>query len=59
MAEEVLIVASKVRNYLKSKGVKMSGELVEGLNKRVLELLDQGSSRTKANKRSTMKSHDV
>jgi len=59
MAEEILVVASKVRNYLKSKGVKMSGEMVDGLNKKVKSLLDMAVERTKSNKRSTVKSHDV
>ncbi len=59
MADEVLIVASKVRGYLKDKGVKMSGELIGELNKRVMGLLDMGVIRTKGNKRSTVKPQDV
>lgn len=60
MAEaEVLVVASKVRNYLKSKGVKMSGELVGELNKKVMSLLDDATKRTQGNKRSTVKPQDV
>lgn len=59
MAEEVLIVASKVRQYLKAKGVKMSGELINALNKRVVVLLDDAASRTRGNKRSTVKPQDV
>lgn len=59
MSEDIMIVASKVRNYLKTKGVKMSGELVDGLNKKVRWLLDTAVERTRANKRSTVKSHDV
>jgi histone H3/H4 len=59
MEGEILLVASKVRAYLQSKGVKVSGELVEGLNKRVMKLLDDAVERTKANKRSTVKAQDV
>ncbi|MEX1997485.1 MAG: hypothetical protein WEA04_02295 [Candidatus Andersenbacteria bacterium] len=59
MEGEVLVVASKVRSYLKSKGVKMSGELVGELNKKVMWLLDQAAKRTQANKRSTVKPQDV
>lgn len=57
--DEVLIVASKVRSYLKGKGVKMSGELVGELNKKVMWMLDQAVTRTKGNKRSTVKPQDV
>ena len=59
MADEMMVVASKVRNYLKSKGVKMSGELVNSLNKKLMWVLDEAITRTKANKRSTVKSQDV
>lgn len=55
----VLVVASKVRDYLKSKGVKVSGDLIDALNKRVTKLLDEAADRTKANKRSTVKPQDV
>jgi len=56
---EVLVVASKVRNYLKEKGVKMSGDLVGALNAQVKTLLDNAAARTQANKRSTVKPQDV
>jgi histone H3/H4 len=59
MADEVLIVASKVRNYLKGKGVKMSSELVPALNKKVEALLNEGASRAQGNKRATVKPYDV
>lgn len=59
MENEVLVVASKVRNYLKGKGVKMSGELVNALNKKMMAVLDDAAARTKGNKRSTVKPQDV
>lgn len=59
MAEEVLVVASKVRAHLKSKNVKMSGELIGELNKKVMWLLDEASKRTQGNKRSTVKAQDL
>ena len=59
MEGEVLVVASKVRNYLKGKGVKMSGDLVASLNDRVKGLLDDAASRAQANKRATAKPQDV
>ncbi len=56
---EVLVVASKVRAYLKSKGVKVSSELIGALNKKLMAMLDEAVTRTKGNKRSTVKSQDV
>ena len=57
--ESVLVVASKVRSYLQTKGVKVSGDLIMALNKRVMSLLTDAAERTKANKRSTVKPQDV
>lgn len=59
MEGEVLVVASKVRNYLKGQGVKMSSELVESLNGKVKAMLDDAAGRAKGNKRTTVKSQDV
>ena len=59
MANEPLVVASKVRAYLKEKDCMMSGELVDALNTCVAECLDKASTRTKANKRSTVKACDL
>lgn len=57
--EEVLIVASKVRGYLKSKNVKMSGELIGALNQKVKGMLDDAAKRAQTNKRATVKPQDV
>ena len=59
MSEEVLVVASKVRAYLKGKGVKMSGDLIGQLNGRVKWMPDEAASRAQANKRATVKPQDV
>lgn len=56
---DALIVASKVRAHLKSKGAKMSGDLPDALNKKVMALLDEAAARCKGNKRSTVKPQDV
>jgi histone H3/H4 len=56
---DALIVASKVRTHLKEKGVKMSGELPDALNKKVMALLDEAAARARGNKRSTVKPQDV
>ena len=59
MEGEVLVVASKVRAYLKDKEVKMSGELIGALSDKVKALLDQAAARAKGNKRATVKPQDV
>lgn len=59
MEGEVLVVASKVRAYLKSKEVKMSGELIGALNDKVKEVLDAAAKRSQANKRATVKPQDI
>lgn len=59
MEGEILVVASKVRMYLKGKDAKMSSDLIAALNKKVMLLLDEAAARTRANKRSTVKPQDV
>lgn len=56
---DMVVVASKVRGYLKGKGVKMSGELPEAINKKILVMLDSAAERARANKRSTVKPQDA
>lgn len=59
MAEDMMIVASKVRAYLKGKNVKMSGDLPDALNKKVRMMLDDAASRATGNKRATVKPQDA
>jgi len=54
-----LVVASKVRAYLKSKNVKMSSELIGQLNHKVKAMLDDAAKRAQGNKRATVKPQDV
>jgi histone H3/H4 len=56
---DILVVASKVRSYLKGKGVKMSGELPGALNRKVTAVLDDAANRARANRRSTVKPQDT
>jgi hypothetical protein len=57
--EEILVVASKVRGYLKTKNVKMSGELIGELNSKVKAMLNDAARRAQGNKRATVKPQDV
>lgn len=58
-SKEMLVVSSKVREYLKGQGCLTSGELLSSLNDKVHCILDGAVCRAKANKRSTVKSQDV
>lgn len=57
--KESLIVASKVKAYVKSKGMMSSSDMLEALNCKVYCLLDAAIARTKDNRRSTVKPQDL
>ncbi len=61
MAEkkESLIVASKVKAYIKSKKMMTSSEALGAISDAVYRMLDAAITRTKANRRSTVKPHDL
>jgi len=56
---EMLVVGSKVKAYIKSKGCMTSGDVLAALNDKVHDLIDQATARTKANKRATVRSQDL
>jgi cytochrome c biogenesis factor len=58
-AKEVLVVASKVKAYVKSKKMMTSADAVTALSDQVYAMLDDAIARTKANKRSTVKPQDL
>ncbi|MHC5038253.1 MAG: hypothetical protein ACYTHM_13140 [Planctomycetota bacterium] len=57
--KEVLVVASKVKAYIKGNGFMSSSDVIEGLNKKVYALLDEAMGRTGSNKRSTVRAGDL
>jgi histone H3/H4 len=57
--DSVLVVASKVKEYISSKGLRSSGELPLELSKKVKRILDEAIDRAKASKRETVQSRDV
>ena len=57
--KEVLVVASKVKAYVKSKKMMTSADAVAALSDQVYALLDAAIVRTKANRRSTVKPQDL
>ncbi len=57
--KECLVVASKVKAYIKSKKMMTSAEAIEGISNKVYALLDDAIVRTKGNRRSTVKAQDL
>lgn len=59
VAQEPLIVASKVKAYVKSKGLMTASDSLEAINAKIYALLDEAALRTEANRRSTLKPQDL
>jgi histone H3/H4 len=57
--KEVLVVASKVKAYIKSKKMMTSSDAIAALSNKVYAILDDAVKRTKANRRSTVKPQDL
>ena len=57
--KEVLVVASKVKAYIKNKNMMTSSEAITTLSDKVCAILDEAAARAKANKRSTVKPHEL
>jgi len=57
--KEVLVVASKVKAYIKSRKMMTSSDTIAALSNKVYAMLDDAVARTKANRRSTVKPQDL
>ena len=57
--KEPLIVASKVKNYVKASGMMSSREFLEALNGAICEVIDKAVTRAQENKRSTVQPRDL
>ena len=57
--KESLVVASKVKAYIKSKKMMTSSDALEAVNENIYNMLDAAIVRTKANRRSTVKAQDI
>jgi hypothetical protein len=57
--KEMLVVASKVKAFIKSKGMMTASDSLPALNECVYAMLDAAANRTKANRRSTVKPQDL
>lgn len=58
-SREILVVGSKVKDLISSKGLRSSGELVEALSKHVEDKLMKAIERAKANGRQTIRPEDL
>lgn len=54
-----LVVGSKVKAYIKGKGLHTSGDALEGVSKQVAKMLDAAVARCKENKRMTLRPCDL
>ena len=54
-----LIVASKIKAYIKSKQMMTASDSLDAINEKVYCMLDCAAERTKANRRSTVKPQDL
>jgi hypothetical protein len=57
--KESLIVASKVKAYIKSKKMMTSSDALGALNDALYCILDAAIVRTRANRRTTVKAQDL
>ena len=57
--KESLVVASKIKAYIKSKKMMTSSESLGAISDKVYCILDKAIARTKANRRSTVKPQDL
>ncbi|MCY3414849.1 MAG: hypothetical protein INQ03_24580 [Candidatus Heimdallarchaeota archaeon] len=53
-----LIVQSKIRAYIKTKGLNTGGDSLEALEKAFMKVLDAAIKRAKANDRKTLMARD-
>jgi len=59
MSKEILVVVSKVKEYIKEKGLQTSETAVDSLSDAVRELLDKAVKRAQDNGRQTIKDRDI
>jgi hypothetical protein len=58
-SRDTLVVASKVKAYIKSKKMNTSADAINRLSEQVYMMIDNATARSKANGRKTIKDQDV
>ena len=56
---EVLVVASKVKEFIKAQGLQSSGDVIPALSDKIYNLLQDAAKRTSDNRRATVRPHDL
>ncbi len=56
---EIVVVGSKVKDVVRSAGLRSDGELVQAVSDKVHEMLDAAIKRAEANKRGTVRPYDL
>lgn len=59
MSKETLVVVSKVKDYVKGKGLQTSETAVDALSEAVKELIEKAVKRAQDNGRQTIKDRDI
>lgn len=59
MSNEVLVIASKVKDYIKSKDMMSSGDIPEAVSDKIRAMLDAAVARAQENGRKTLKPCDL
>lgn len=57
--QESLVIGSKIKAYVKTKGLMCSGELPDAVTAKVREMLEAACERASNNKRSTVRPYDL
>ena len=57
--KEALVVASKVREYIRARDAMMASDFIEALNREVRRIIDRAVERCKGNKRSIVAPKDL
>lgn len=58
-SRDTLVVASKVKAYIKGKKMNTSADAINRLSEQVYMMIDNATNRTKANGRKTIKEQDI
>ncbi len=58
-AKEPLVVTSKVKAYIKGKGMMTATDAVTAINELLYSILDRAVERAKANRRTTVRPQDL
>ncbi len=60
MADEpMVVVASRVKQIVKDQDLRADGQLADAVNEHVICMIKEAAKRAKANKRGTIRPHDL